>query len=50
MLKPHTFKKMVTLTEDEWMSIYATAKKQGIDPVKFIKTAAIAAAKLGTKP
>ena len=43
MLKPHTFKKLVTMTEAEWLTIYHAAKAKGVDPVEFIKTAAVAA-------
>lgn len=43
MLRPHTFKKSVTFTEEEWLSIYHAAKQQGVDPAQFIKAAAVAA-------
>lgn len=45
MLKPHTIKKLVTMTEDQWMSIYQAAKRHGSDPVDFITEAAVAAGK-----
>jgi hypothetical protein len=43
MLKPHTIKKLVTMTEEEWLAIYRAAQEQGIDPVQFIKKAAASA-------
>ena len=43
MQKPHTFRKVVTMTEQEWLTIYFAAKQQGVDPVQFIKAAAVAA-------
>ncbi len=43
MLKPYTYKKMITMTEEEWLTIYFAAKQQGIDPVQFIKNSAVSA-------
>lgn len=50
MLKPHTFKKLITMTEEEWLTIYHAAKQQGVDPATFIKTAAVAAGEQVVKP
>jgi len=49
-MKPYTFKKVVTMTEEEWLTIYFAAKKQGLDPVQFIKAAAVAAGQQVGKP
>lgn len=45
MLKPHTFRKLVIMSEEEWLTVFFAAKQQGVDPVQFIKSAAVAAGK-----
>lgn len=43
-MKPHTFRKVIVMSEDEWMPIYWAAKAAGLDPHEYIKRAAIKAA------
>ena len=41
MLRPHTFRKVIELSEEEWLPIYRAAQAAGCDPREFIKRAAV---------
>lgn len=36
-MKPHTFRKVIVLSEEEWLPIYRAAKRAGVDPREYIK-------------
>ncbi len=49
MLKPFTVRKQIQFSEEEWALVFGAAKKAGLDPVRFIKAAALAVGKEGRK-